>query len=38
MEESSHMGFFVSLIFVAIIGLVALIMQKKVWKKDKQVG
>ena len=38
MEESIRMGFFVSLLFVAIIGLVALIMQKKVWKKEKKVG
>ena len=38
MEESIRMGFFVSLLFVAIIGLVALIMQKKVWKKEKQAG
>ena len=38
MEESIRMGFFVSLVFVAIIGLVALIMQKKVWKKEKQAG
>ena len=33
MEKSIRMGFFVSLLFVAIIGLVAIIMQKKVWKK-----
>jgi L-asparagine transporter-like permease len=38
MEESIRMGFFVSLLFVAIIGLVALIMQKKVWRKEKQSG
>jgi L-asparagine transporter-like permease len=38
MEENIRMGFFVSLLFVAIIGLVALIMQKKVWKKEKQTG
>ena len=33
MDKSIRMGFFVSLLFVAIIGLVAFIMQKKVWKK-----
>lgn len=33
LEESIRMGFFVSLMFVAIIGLVAFIMQKQVWKK-----
>src|SRR3954471_3874369 len=38
MEESIRMGFFVSLLFVAIIGLVALILQKKVWRKEKQAG
>jgi len=31
MEKSIRMGFFVSLLFVAIIGLAAIIMQKKVW-------
>ena len=35
MEEGIRMGFFVSLVFVAIIGFVVLIMQKKVWKKEK---
>ncbi|MFB5281101.1 amino acid permease [Peribacillus sp. Hz7] len=30
-EKSIRMGFFVSLLFVAIIGLAAIIMQKKVW-------
>lgn len=38
LEESIRMGFFVSLLFVAIIGMVAFIMQKKVWKKEKQAG
>ena len=33
MEKSIRMGFFVSLLFVAIIGLVAFVMQRKVWKK-----
>lgn len=37
MEKSIRMGFFISLLFLAIIGLVAFIMQKKVWRK-KQVG
>lgn len=32
MEDSIRMGFFVSLLFTAVIGLAALIMQKKVWK------
>ncbi|MBB6444565.1 amino acid permease [Bacillus benzoevorans] len=32
MEESIRMGFFVSLLFTALIGLAAIIMQKKVWK------
>lgn len=35
-EKSIRMGFFVSLLFVAIIGIVALIMQKKVWKNESQ--
>jgi L-asparagine transporter-like permease len=35
MEKSIRMGFFVSLIVVAMIGIVALIMQKKVWGKEK---
>lgn len=38
MEKSIRMGFFVSLIFVAIIGLVSFIMQKKVWNKESQSG
>ena len=33
MEKSIRMGFFVSLLFVVIIGMVAFIMQRKVWKK-----
>jgi L-asparagine transporter-like permease len=32
MENSIRMGFFISLLFVALIGVTALIMQKKVWK------
>jgi L-asparagine transporter-like permease len=32
MEKSIRFGFFVSLLFVVIIGIVAIIMQKKVWK------
>ena len=35
MKKSIRMGFFVSLIVVVIIGIVALIMQKKVWRKEK---
>ena len=35
MEKSIRMGFFVSLIVVAMIGIVALIMQKKFWGKEK---
>ena len=35
MEKSIRMGFFVSLIVVVMIGIVALIMQKKVWGKEK---
>lgn len=34
MEKTIRPGFFVSLLFVAIIGIVALILQKKVWKKQ----
>jgi L-asparagine transporter-like permease len=34
MEKSIRMGFFVSLLFTALIGLTAIIMQKKVWKKS----
>jgi len=33
-EKSIRMGFFVSLLFVAIIGVAALIMQKKVWNPE----
>ncbi|OIK08875.1 transporter [Bacillus sp. MUM 116] len=33
MEKSIRMGFFVSLLFVALIGLIAFILQKKVWNK-----
>jgi L-asparagine transporter-like permease len=33
-EKSIRFGFFVSLIFVALIAIVAFIMQKKVWKKE----
>ncbi|MCS0790085.1 GerAB/ArcD/ProY family transporter, partial [Cytobacillus firmus] len=33
-EKSIRLGFFVSLIFVALIAIVAFIMQKKVWKKE----
>ncbi len=33
-EKSLRFGFFVSLLFVAIIGFVAFIMQKKVWQKQ----
>ena len=32
-DENIRFGFFVSVMFAAIIGLVAIIMQKKVWKK-----
>ena len=35
MEKSIRMGFFISLIVVVMIGIVALIMQKKVWGKEK---
>ena len=35
MEKSIRMGFFVSLIVVVMIGIAALIMQKKVWGKEK---
>jgi L-asparagine transporter-like permease len=34
MEKNIRMGFFVSLLFVAVIGLISFIMQKKVWKKE----
>ncbi|AGK53254.1 amino acid permease [Bacillus sp. 1NLA3E] len=33
-EKNIRFGFFVSLLFVVIIGVVALIMQKMVWKKE----
>lgn len=33
-EKTIRFGFFVSLMFVGIIGIVAVIMQKKVWKKE----
>ncbi|MGG1397468.1 amino acid permease [Bacillus salipaludis] len=35
MESNIRMGFFVSLLFVAIIGIVSFIMQKKVWNKKE---
>ena len=35
-EESIRFGFFVSILFALIIGLVAMIMQKKVWKKKSK--
>ena len=35
MEKGIRMGFFVSLMVVVMIGIVAFIMQKKIWKKDK---
>jgi L-asparagine transporter-like permease len=38
LEKSIRFGFFVSLLFVAIIGIVAVIMQKKVWKNGGQTG
>jgi L-asparagine transporter-like permease len=34
MEDSIRFGFFVSILFVVIIGIVALIMQKKVWNPN----
>ncbi|HYK73879.1 MAG TPA: amino acid permease [Pseudoneobacillus sp.] len=34
MEKTIRPGFFVSLLFVAIIGIVAFIMHKKIWKKQ----
>ena len=37
MEKSIRMGFFVSLLFVVIIRIVALIMQKKVWGKRESI-
>lgn len=36
MEKTIRFGFFVTLLFVAIIGLVAFIMNKKVWKKESK--
>lgn len=39
MEKNIRYGFFVSLLFVAIIGMVAFILQKKVWAKAvKKLG
>ncbi|MDQ0268152.1 amino acid permease [Cytobacillus purgationiresistens] len=38
MEKSIRPGFFVSLLVVLIIGTVAFIMQKKVWKKVNHAG
>ena len=35
MEKSIRMGFFVSLLFVVIIGLVTMVMQIKIWKKAR---
>ncbi|WP_026575458.1 amino acid permease [Bacillus sp. UNC438CL73TsuS30] len=35
MEKNIRMGFFVSLLFVAIIGIVSFIMQKKIWNKKE---
>lgn len=35
-EKNIRMGFFVSLLVAAVIGLVAIIMQKVVWKKEKK--
>ncbi|MED1470679.1 amino acid permease [Bacillus salipaludis] len=35
MEKNIRMGFFVSLLFVAIIGIVSFIMQKMVWNKKE---
>ncbi|WP_282171385.1 amino acid permease [Cytobacillus firmus] len=34
LEKSIRLGFFVSLLFVALIAIAALIMQKAVWKKE----
>ncbi|RSD25445.1 amino acid permease [Mesobacillus subterraneus] len=34
MEDSIRMGFFVSIIVVAIIGMIAFLLQKKVWNKQ----
>ncbi|MFJ5713195.1 amino acid permease [Neobacillus sp. NPDC093127] len=38
MEKSIRMGFFVSLLVAAIIGVIAFIMEKMVWKKKSQKG
>jgi L-asparagine transporter-like permease len=38
MDKNIRFGFFVSLLFVGIIGIVAVVMQKKVWKKGSQAG
>lgn len=38
MEKSIRTGFFVSLLVAAVIGLIAVIMQKMVWKKEKTQG
>jgi L-asparagine transporter-like permease len=38
MENNIRMGFFVSLLFVLIIGIVAFIMEKKVWKNPEKSG
>jgi hypothetical protein len=35
MEKNIRMGFFVSLLFVAVIGVVSFIMQKMVWNKKE---
>lgn len=34
LEKSIRFGFFVSLLFVALIAIAALLMQKLVWKKE----
>lgn len=36
MEKEIRFGFFVSLLFVALIAFAALIMQKVVWKKERK--
>ncbi|WHY88145.1 amino acid permease [Neobacillus novalis] len=38
MEKGIRMGFFVSLLVAAIIGVIAFIMEKMVWKKESQKG
>jgi len=35
MDKSIRMGFFVSLFVIVIIGLIAFVLQKKLWKKEK---